>query len=302
MESNLLVDASNVMWKAHFGYIQKHQNTSNYGDVYVFISMLQKYKKMYPNSTMWLVWDKKLDREVVNPRKVENANYKNNRDADTAQEVFTNGDIISKICSTLNIKNFFPGHLEADDCIAWLTTKLENCIIFSSDQDFAQLVSDNVSLYNITKKHLITKNNFESVYAMTPDRYLIYKCAIGDPADNVAGVPGYGKKKSTAVALKWPNVSDEVKSVILENLKIIDLKNNNFLDETELSIYNQQYENLTTENTFDILKFKKCMQICNIKTYTENKQLTEFKSLFSGVNKYNNINIMLQNLNIVKGN
>ncbi len=306
IEQNLLIDASNVLWKAHWGCKMMAQSKDvdpTYADAYMFMTMIRSYKKMYPESTMWMVWDKKLDYHISNPRKEDQKEYKGNRDKDAAKDVFANGQIIEKLCDNLGVKNFYPSHLEADDCIAWLTTKLKNCIIFSSDQDFPQLVSENVSIYNIQKKKLIDIYNFDLVYGLTPEQYLIYKCALGDPADNIKGIDGFGKMRSKRIATQWPNVKPgNFKDIIEENLKVMDLSNNAYVDELELSRYNEQYEKLTTETLFDIDSFVSILESLNIKKLVDTQAVKQWKQLFQEEkpNTMSGVEKMLRDLNVVR--
>lgn len=306
-KKNLLVDASNVLWKAHWGaktmQYPKREFDDEFSDVYMFMMMLRSYKRLYPNSTMWLVWDKKLDYHIQNPRKADQKEYKGNRDKEAAKDVFSNGELIEKLCGNINIKNFFPSHLEADDCISWLTTKLKNCIIFSSDQDFPQLVSENVSIYNIQKKKLIDIYNFDLVYDMTPEQYLIYKCALGDPADNIKGINGFGKGRSKKLATQWPNITNQDHiNIIEENLKVMDLSKNDYLDDLELQRYNEQFNKLTNENVFDLDSFVSILESLNIKSLINRKSELEWKKLFkpSDINVSDGIDKLLKDLNIVR--
>lgn len=103
--------------------------------------------------------------------------------------------------------------LEADDLIAgWIQNHPnDNHVIVSSDSDFVQLISDNVSQYNGVSNTIITKDgyfndNWKPVIDKKtklpkpkpdPNWLLFEKCMRGDSTDNVfSAYPGVRKKGS----------------------------------------------------------------------------------------------------------
>lgn len=115
------------------------------------------------------------------------------------QRVYTNDDNFSfqrkRIIEIL--AEYFPIRLvkhddyECDDVIGYLAQKnsKENnkVTIVSSDTDFIQLISDNISLYNPVQKKFIMP--FECDYVM-------WKALKGDSSDNVIGFKGIGDKRA----------------------------------------------------------------------------------------------------------
>lgn len=94
-----------------------------------------------------------------------------------------------------------PG-LEADDLISVVVTRYlsvgskHTAIIVSSDQDFFQLVSPQCLLYDDRQKKFYGEAEVEAKTGVPVQWYLDYKCLLGDPADNLSGVLGYGKVKA----------------------------------------------------------------------------------------------------------
>lgn len=89
--------------------------------------------------------------------------------------------------------------VEADDVIAYATHKLKSdsnqVTIMSSDQDFLQLVSRNVSVYAPTKKKFYTPEKVKEEFGVSSYNFLIKKILMGDKSDNIPGVRGLGPKK-----------------------------------------------------------------------------------------------------------
>jgi DNA polymerase-1 len=93
---------------------------------------------------------------------------------------------------------------EADDLVAGLVHEAHGAPvrIVSTDRDFLQLVGPTTSIYAPVKKLVIDASNFFDVAVpKTPsgepvvfpiERFLDYRVLVGDPSDNIPGVPGFG--------------------------------------------------------------------------------------------------------------
>jgi 5'-3' exonuclease len=80
--------------------------------------------------------------------------------------------------------------LEADDCIAISVKHLiqtqPNCFIYiiTSDNDYLQLIRDNVHIYNLTFKNL----KDSKIFTGNPEKDLKLKIIMGDGSDNIPSV------------------------------------------------------------------------------------------------------------------
>jgi 5'-3' exonuclease len=86
---------------------------------------------------------------------------------------------------------------EADDVIASLcNNSLGNnqAVIVSADQDLYQLLSDQVSVWNPTQKHMTTKKSFVKEYGVPPEFWARVKAIAGCSSDNIKGMKGVGEK------------------------------------------------------------------------------------------------------------
>lgn len=91
-----------------------------------------------------------------------------------------------------------PGY-EADDIIGSLAQAAEGddllqTIIFSSDKDLKQLLSDTCVFQDPIKWTTTTPKEFVAEYGFVPELIVDYLSLVGDASDNVAGVKGIGKK------------------------------------------------------------------------------------------------------------
>jgi 5'-3' exonuclease len=104
-------------------------------------------------------------------------------------------------CLSIQVPN-----CEADDIIAYVCGKLtdEEIVILSSDKDFIQLLSPNVSLYNGITRESTELEDVIQKYNLVSDRWKHHWCLAramaGDPSDNIKGVGGIGLEGCIAYA------------------------------------------------------------------------------------------------------
>jgi len=100
----------------------------------------------------------------------------------------------------LPVKVISMDRVEADDVMAFLSQKLDKehnskVFIVSADQDFTQLINENITTYRPLKKEFFNTKRVIEEYGCTPENFIIYKTLIGDTSDKMTGVKGLGKGK-----------------------------------------------------------------------------------------------------------
>ena len=87
---------------------------------------------------------------------------------------------------------------EADDLIAAYAKAVNDAggqaTIVSSDKDLMQLIRPGVEMLDPIKQKPIGPAEVMEKYGVTPDKMIDVQALIGDPTDNVPGVPGIGPK------------------------------------------------------------------------------------------------------------
>lgn len=109
--------------------------------------------------------------------------------------------------------------VEADDLIAGLAHRHDGQAvrIVSTDRDFLQLLGPNVTVYAPVKKLVITETTLMDAVApktssgervvFPRDRFLDYRTMIGDPSDNIEGIPGMGELSAARLMAAAPLAS-----------------------------------------------------------------------------------------------
>lgn len=99
---------------------------------------------------------------------------------------------------------------EADDLIAGLVHAHADIPkrIVSTDRDFMQLIGPSLSIYAPVKKLVVTEDNFFEAISLKGrfprERFLDYRALIGDPSDDLLGVPGIGDVTATKLMASHP--------------------------------------------------------------------------------------------------
>lgn len=139
--------------------------------------------------------------------------------------------------------------LEADDTIAYLAPKFKHSIIVSADQDFLQLVNENITVYSPIKKKYYTSKDVFDDFNCWPVNFLQKKIILGDTSDNVPKVPKIGEKKLYKL---FPELTEN---------KLFSLQN----------ILDKSYEKCDDEPLYgDVYNFRKQLDI--------NEQLMDLKN------------------------
>lgn len=113
-------------------------------------------------------------------------------------------------------------NVEADDVIAYLsqlvTAEGGHSIIYSTDKDFLQLASEQVKIYNPSKKKTFSQEVILEEYGIHPKHFHFFRALNGDKSDNIDGVRGVGE----ATIKKYiPEIADPTAEI---NLKFIQQK------------------------------------------------------------------------------
>jgi len=277
----LLIDGNNTLHRTHWvanniGRPLVNSKGVNVGNTFTFLKTIKSYVDLFNADCVFIAWDKKLTPKIANFRNtLTEGSYKGARDQDRNKEVYASVDEIVKLTDLIGIKNIFPGHLEADDVIAYLSKNLDGKkIIISVDRDFIQLVNEKVSFYSPVKKIVLDINNFQKEHDMTPVEYLFYKAIIGDSSDNISGIQGYGNVKGVKLAkeiVRYKNnevlpektikIIEEASEIISHNIKLMDLSYGLGLYPEEGELYKAQVDRCSSYGP-NFEKFKEyCVEL-----------------------------------------
>jgi len=269
--TTLLIDGNNTLHRAYWiannvGKPLINSKGINTGSIFAFLKTIKSNATQFNADQIYIAWDKKLGNKENFRKTLTEGTYKGNRNQERNKAVYGEADAIVEITTTLGIKNIFPGNLEADDVISWLSKEITGKkVIVSVDNDFAQLVNADTSFYNPIKKLLVDTNNFEEHYGLSSEEFVIYKCIAGDKSDNVQGIEGVGKVRGKKLAKQWvakePKAKELCDSIVQTNLPLVDLTHGLSTYPEETNLYLEQHNALSATvanfNSFE----EKCKEL-----------------------------------------
>lgn len=138
-----------------------------------------------------------FDKGAVTFRNALFADYKAQRES-MPEELRQQIPLIRQVIEAMGIGVMQCVGFEADDILATVAKQVDaaggECVIVTSDKDCRQLITDRVRLYNIRKNQEMTATELMADWGIRPDQVVDYQALVGDPVDNVPGIPLIGPK------------------------------------------------------------------------------------------------------------
>lgn len=144
--------------------------------------------------------------------------------------------------------------LEADDILASAATNLKGRVVLGAkDKDLYQVIRPNVSLYISDAKpepiH-IKEADVKARFGVEPKHMILLQTIVGDKADNIIGLKGYGAKRAADICNTYGSLNawyaaaeDSVKALLRQNKEQLAL--------------NKQLVTLVTTEDVQTFKFPK---------------------------------------------
>lgn len=124
--------------------------------------------------------------------------------------------ISKEILKAMNIKSFELEGYEADDIIGTISKICDDsgieCYIATGDKDDLQLATDKTKvILTVTRSGVNETIYYDDKaviekYHVTPKEFIDIKALMGDPSDNIPGVPGIGEKTATSLIEQFKSI------------------------------------------------------------------------------------------------
>lgn len=148
--------------------------------------------------------------------------------------------IYEEIIKMTRFQRVSIGGEEADDVIASYCTKYKdeyNCIIISSDNDYLQLLDDNVMIYNSHKSIFLYKDTFIKDWGFEPKYFVDYGAILGDKSDTIIGVNGLGPVKTKPFIIKYKTIENMLAELKDMNIELYnEMKKYKHFDEFRVNV------------------------------------------------------------------
>ena len=226
----ILVDGNSIVFRAYFataypGATLMQTSKGEYTNaLFAFINMFEQI--VQDQDDMILV---AFDTKEKTKRHDMYQDYKAGR-AKMPEELASQLDIINQYLDVMGITHYRQAGYEADDIIGTLSKTPDYDIhIYSSDRDLLQLVSENVTVHLLKKGmkevHDYTPDKIIETYELTHHQMIDLKGLMGDPSDNIPGIPGVGEKTAIKLLKTYGSLenvlahADEIGGKLSEKIK-----------------------------------------------------------------------------------
>lgn len=269
----VLIDGTSFIYRAYFA-IPGHLATSKgfptkaiFGVTQMLLKILKQWDPPY------IIWF--MDEEVPTFRHHVFEAYKATRPK-MPDDLKVQIPYVRKIISSLGIPIVSCPGYEADDLMAsFLKTFPLPAILITADKDLYSLITSQIVFYDPIRDYFLDENEFIKKYGFSPSLFPEFKALIGDPSDNLPGIPGIGEKTAKELILKFrslKNLYENLSSVplklrekllkykeqTLNNLSLIKLNIQAPLPSKDLSFYQKKSPNLLyLKELFKELEFRK---------------------------------------------
>lgn len=278
----VLIDGSSLIFRAF--YAIRHLTTSDgifTNGVYGFLNMYYGLMENYDPDYIGVAFDK----SGPTFRNKDYEQYKGHR-PETPSELSSQFGILKDVLDSLNVKHIALDDYEADDIIGTLAKEgaKEGMEIFlvTGDRDYLQLIDDNIKVL-LTKKGISQLEEYDEKRIMeengvTPLQMIEVKGLMGDPSDNIPGVPGVGEKTALKYIVNYGSIDglyehiDEISGKATKQ-KIIDNKDLAYLSRSLGTIFTKVPLEYTVED------FK--IQEPNFEELEEKYEKLEFSSFLA---------------------
>lgn len=227
-EKLMVIDGNSILNRAFYG-LQGPKILATSDGLYTnaifgFINILYKFLDEERPQYLCVAFDLK----APTFRHLEFDGYKANRKG-MPPELAVQMPVIKDVLDAMNIKRLEMEGYEADDILGSLSLCAERkgmeAVLITGDRDSLQLASDTTRIKIPTTRSGKTEteeydsSRMQEKYGVTPRQFIDVKGLMGDPSDNIPGVPGIGEKTALELIKRFGSIEN-----LYENIGLVDKK------------------------------------------------------------------------------
>lgn len=249
----MLIDGNSIAYRAFFALpLLNNDKGIHTNAVYGFTMMLMRILEDEQPTHIMVAFDA----GKTTFRHKTFSEYKGGREK-TPPELSEQFPVIRELLDAYGIKRYELENYEADDIIGTLSLEAEKegfeVKIISGDKDLTQLSSEHTTV-GITRKGITdieeyTPEHIKEKYGLTPEQIIDMKGLMGDPSDNIPGVPGVGEKTAIKLLSEFQTVEQLLNSIDQVSGKKLKEKLEEFKDQAVMS---KELATITREAPVDI--------------------------------------------------
>ena len=217
IEKLMLIDGNSILNRAFYGlqgtYMLRTKEGLYTNAIYGFLNIINKYIAEDKPEYIAVAFDLK----APTFRHKQYTQYKAQRKG-MPEELACQLEPMKNVLDAMNIKRYELEGYEADDIIGTIAKKAEaeglHTIIVTGDKDSFQLVDENITVKTPvtkagkTETNIYTPKEVVERYGSDPQFIIDIKGLMGDPSDNIPGVPGVGEKTAIELIKEYKTIEN----------------------------------------------------------------------------------------------
>lgn len=288
MEEYLIVDGSNMAYRAHNAYFESKTSGGNPSGIFFgFVKMLMSIKKKYRHFVIFVVWDgKPKEKYALQP------DYKANR-SKLSSLVWSQVDDVKRYLNSIGVEQFYHPDYEADDVIATLVKSYrdysDKIYIHSNDKDMLQLVENGKVIVfrpkvGLSPEKFFDEEEVENQFGVKPDMLPFFRSFDGDSSDNLKGVFRVPRKKIASAINLYGSIEGVYNNIDSMNLtqnqkELMDEAKTRVFNNYTLMFLNKDVPNIeTTKAIFDKDAVKELFKKYEIKSVSSEDIISLFST------------------------
>ncbi|HVI41704.1 MAG TPA: 5'-3' exonuclease H3TH domain-containing protein, partial [Anaerovoracaceae bacterium] len=250
----IIIDGNSLINRAYYA-LQRPMITKNglyTQGVYGFLNMLNKINTDYKPDYITVAFDRK----APTFRHLEYADYKAGRKK-MPPELAMQLPLLKEVLDAMKVKMLEIDGFEADDIIGTVAKRAEmeglEPLIISGDKDELQLATERTKVL-ITKKGISEFDLYDEAamfekYGFSPEQFIDFKGLMGDPSDNIPGIPGVGEKTALKLVQEFGSIANLIANVDQVTSKTLKEK---IEENAQLAIMSRRLATINTEVPIEI--------------------------------------------------
>lgn len=186
----LIVDGNYLMKRSYNGAKNVYHKDNHIGGIFAFYSTLRKLTVEHKIEKLVITWDGERGGTL---RLDYYPDYKGNRPRYFDEEYELQKLRVKQYAEELFIRQYEHSDIESDDLIAYYCLnkkKLEDVMIYTSDRDLCQLITEEVTVFLGDKKMEVGVGNYQWFFQHHYKNSGLIKMIEGCSSDNIKGVDG----------------------------------------------------------------------------------------------------------------
>jgi 5'-3' exonuclease len=238
MTKTLLVDGNNLLKIGFHGVKDYFNGTEHVGGTWHFLNTLRRFLEETNYNKVVVFWDSETgssQRRLIYPKYKLNRKQKNEEDF-REQSFTTQKNRVKQYLEEMFVRQLEVEQSEADDLIAYYCqiSEDEEKIVFSSDRDLTQLISEKVTIYSPQQKKYYKNGDSIKMDSNEIPHYNVktYKILTGDSSDNIDGIFYLGEKTFLKMfpeildtELKYTDILTKAEHLLVEQKGNVALQN-----------------------------------------------------------------------------